>query len=286
MERQPLQGFRRAMRRAVLPVGLVMALATVPTGVSASETLTQAGRSLIVHVPSRLPPGGARALVIVLHGGLGNARRIAGPGARHALNMDDEADRDGFIVAYLNGTPVTRFPAAEALGWNAGGGCCGLSARNGVDDVAYITGAVRDLEARYGVDPHRVFAVGHSNGAMMAQRMVCETRVLSAVVAVSGPLNLPDAVCPGADGARILALHGAEDENVPLAGGEGSKGLSHVRFQSEESARRRLVASGASYTLTVIPGADHDLDHIESALVAAVGDTLSRRAARFFGLVP
>jgi poly(3-hydroxybutyrate) depolymerase len=34
------------------------------------------GRSMIVYVPSRLPSQRARALVIVLHGGTGNAQRI------------------------------------------------------------------------------------------------------------------------------------------------------------------------------------------------------------------
>jgi polyhydroxybutyrate depolymerase len=243
----------------------------------------EGGRDMFVHVPAKLPPEGARALVVVLHGGLGNAARIAGRQAESGLNLDAEADRDGFVVAYLNGTPVTRM-GGQMLGWNAGGGCCGQSAANNIDDVAYISGAVAYLERKYGVDPRRVFAIGHSNGAMMAQRLVCETRLLAAAVAVSGPLNLDVSTCPDARGARILAIHGAADENVPIQGGRGRKGVSGVPFSSEARSERVMLESGASYTLQIVPGADHKLDDIDAALQRTEGETIAQKAARFFGI--
>ena len=102
---------------------------------------------MIVYAPSELPARGARALVVVLHGGLGNAQRIASRQSESGLNLDSLAETNGFVVAYLNGTPVTRFFGADKLGWNAGGGCCGQSAENNVRDVDYITGAVDHLVA-------------------------------------------------------------------------------------------------------------------------------------------
>ena len=246
---------------------------------------TYGGRQMIVHVPDNLPPSGSRALVIVLHGGLGNAERIAGRRSESGLNMDAVADRNGFIVAYLNGTPVTRNMGPQFLGWNAGGGCCGQSAANNIGDVAYITGAVYQLAREYGIDRARVFAAGHSNGAMMSQRLVCETRLLAAIVALSGPLNLDVATCPAAKGARILAIHGADDQNVPIGGGVGRKGLSGVAFSSEERARRVMTSSGATYTLQIVPGADHPLDHIEAVIVKSEGVTLPEKMAKFFGIL-
>ena len=243
------------------------------------------GRQMIVHAPDQLPPSGARALVIVLHGGLGNARNIADQRAENGLNMDAVADKAGFIVAYLNGTPVTRRLGGRFLGWNAGGGCCGQSAASGVDDVAYISGAVDDLARRYGVDRTRVYATGHSNGAMMAQRLVCETHLLAAAVAVSGPLNLETAACPAARGARILAIHGADDRNVPVKGGRGAAGLSQVAYQSEANSSQVMTRSGAAYSLQVVPGADHFLEHIEAALEKTEGVTLAEKSARFFGIL-
>jgi polyhydroxybutyrate depolymerase len=252
----------------------------------AQDTVPQSygGRDMLVLAPTQLPPPGARALVLVLHGGLGNAGRIADNQAESGLNMNAVAARDGFIVAYLNGTPVTRFLGGKFLGWNAGGGCCGVPAGKDVDDVAYINGAIAYLSGKYGIAPGRVFGMGHSNGAMMVQRMACQTKAFAAIVAVSGPLNIRDAQCPAAAGARILAIHGADDKNVPLAGGVGPRGLSRVDFNSEDNAQRAFTRAGARYTLQVVPGADHFLNHIDEAIMKAEGVSISQKAAAYFGL--
>lgn len=248
------------------------------------EVISYGGREMIVHQPETLPPTGSRSLVIVLHGGLGNADRIARRQSEGGLNMDAVADKSGFIVAYLNGTPVTRALGDRFLGWNAGGGCCGQSAANRVDDVAYIKGAVEWLIRRYGVDRARVFGIGHSNGAMMTLRLICETGIYAAGVALSGPLNLDVAACPAAHGARILAIHGEADENVPVEGGVGRKGLSRVAFASEARSKATFTASGATYDLQIVPGADHQLDHIEAAIERTEGVAIAEKAAQFFGL--
>jgi polyhydroxybutyrate depolymerase len=253
------------------------------TQVAAEESY--GGRSMIVYVPSRLPASGTRALVVVLHGGLGNAQRIESGRSESGLNMDTVADQAGFIVAYLNGTPVTRRFGADKLGWNAGGGCCGQSAENNVDDVRYIQGAVGYLVGKYGIDRSRIYGFGHSNGAMMTQRVMCETGFYAAVVAISGPLNLESANCSAARGKRILAIHGGEDANVPIAGGAGTQGISRVAYNSEERARQSFVTSGAFYELLVVKGADHKLDHIERAIQQAEGRSIAAKAAQFFGLI-
>jgi polyhydroxybutyrate depolymerase len=231
-----------------------------------------------------LPASGSRALVVVLHGGMGNADRIANSQSESGLNLDEEADQDGFIVVYLNGTPVTRFLGARALGWNAGGGCCGQPAQNRIDDVAYISGAVDYLAGKYGIDHKRVFGIGHSNGAMMTQRILCETNLYAAGVAISGPLNLAATRCPYAKGSRILAIHGADDQNVPIGGGRGTKGLAQVEWVSEARAQRVLTMSGATYDLQIVPGADHMLDHLSAVIAKSEGVTIARKAAIFFGL--
>jgi polyhydroxybutyrate depolymerase len=276
------------MRYAASIVTALLTLAISTCASAAGRDVTAdryGGRDMLVYIPSALPPAGSRALVIVLHGGLGNARRIATQQSERALNMNSVAESNGFIVAYLNGTPVTRFLGDQVLGWNAGGGCCGQSAQNKVDDVAYIRGAVGYLVAKYGVDPARVFGIGHSNGAMMTQRIVCETTLYAAGVAISGPLNLHIATCPAARGRRILAIHGGDDENVPVAGGQGARGLAHVAYVSEDVSRKVFLDSGAAYTLDIVPGADHMLDHIEVQIEKTDGVTVAQKAARFFGIL-
>ena len=266
--------------------GIVLALGILAASVHAAgvERPTFGGRAMIVYVPAHLPPTGARALVVVLHGGLGNADRIESARSEHGLNLDALAEKDGFIVAYLNGTPVTLRLGPDVLGWNAGGGCCGQSAANGIDDVGYIRGAAGFLTGRYGLDRTRLYVMGHSNGAMMAQRMICETDVFAAAVAVSGPLNLDVQTCPMARGRRVLAIHGADDENVPIKGGRGTKGVSDAVYRSEDASQRTMEASGAAYRLRIVPGADHMLDHIDAALAQAEGTSVGALAVGFFGL--
>jgi len=263
--------------------GALLAGCALAAGATQSDVALQfEGRTLYVHVPERLPGPGSRALVVVLHGGLGNAERIVEARSEAGMNLDAAADRYGFLVAYLNGTPVARRLGDDRKGWNAGE-CCGLSAERNVDDVGYIRGAVADLERRYGVDARRVYGVGHSNGAMMTLRLMCETDLYAAALPVSGALEIEATACPAARGKRILALRGELDENVPMAGGRG-RGLARMDFKSQEYTRRAFAGSGARYTLQVLPGAAHSFESLQQALRRTEGIDFAQKAVRFFGL--
>ena len=99
---------------------LVGTLAQIPYAIAQSTTVTLDGqRSAVVYLPPKLPPVGSRALVVVLHGGLGNAQLIAQVKAEGAINLNTLAETHGFVVAYLNGTAVARLLSAERRGWNA-----------------------------------------------------------------------------------------------------------------------------------------------------------------------
>ena len=61
--------------------------------------------------------------------------------------MDEVARKNGFIVAYLNGTPVARLLGADKLGWNAGN----LHWRVRFEDdclVILLDGPIHDYRAR------------------------------------------------------------------------------------------------------------------------------------------
>lgn len=277
---------KRTVLRTLVWIAWLSQVGLAQTSRSASGVLKESfqGREVLVYSPKALPPPGSRALVVVLHSGLGNAARIEGGSAESGLKMDAVAQKNGFLVAYLNGTPVTQRFGRDLLGWNAGGGCCGVPAQNGVDDAGYIAATVHHLIEEYRVDPSRVYGIGHSNGAMMTLRLMCETRLYAAAVSVSGPLNLPASSCPAAHGRRILSIHGAEDRNVPIGGGQGSEGLSQVAYASEQATERIFTASGAEFRLQVVPGADHKLDVIDAKLKQAERYSLAEKAALFFGL--
>ncbi len=238
------------------------------------ENIAFNNRVIDLYVPATLPPSGARSLLVVLHGGMGNSA-----GVRRSLDMDGMADRYGFLIAYLNGTPSRASDRMRI--WNAGE-CCGLAQRENVDDVGYITAAVRLLEQTYGVDPGRVYGLGHSNGAMMTQRVMCETGLYQAAVPIAGPLELDTRSCPAARGKRIMAIHGTSDENVPIAGGRG-KGVAGVAFRSEDETKRIFERSGTSYRLLTVENASHDPASIREAM-ARSGGSMSEEIVRFLGL--
>jgi polyhydroxybutyrate depolymerase len=278
------------VHRRIASLATPLLAALLGTGALAQGARTEhdeqyEGRDLVVRVPSHPAPAADRALVIVLHGGLGNAERLASRQSESPLNLDALAEQHGIFVAYLNGTKVGQMLPAHMRGWNAGGGCCGLPFKNNVDDVGYITGAVNHLLGQYGISPQHVYALGHSNGAMMAMRIECETGLFAAAVAVSGPLNLDVAKCPGAKGLRILAIHGVDDANVPVAGGRGTKGVSDAVFNSEQHSKQVFEDSGASYMLQLVDGADHFAGHIDAVLQRTEGVSLGAKALRFFGLL-
>ena len=167
-------------------------------------------REFTVHVPRG--HHGPYPLVVLLHGGGGNARQ-----AMNAYGMNEVADREGFIVAYPNGSGRLD---KVLLTWNAGN-CCGYAMDRGVDDVAFIRAMVAEIDRDYGVDRSRIYATGMSNGAMMAYRLGCEAADLFAAIApVAGALNIP---CRPSDEVAVVIFHGTADEHVPYGGGTGAK---------------------------------------------------------------
>jgi poly(3-hydroxybutyrate) depolymerase len=239
------------------------------------------GREMLLHIAPNVPAKGRRALVIVLHGGMGNAGHI-----QSIIGMDEPANEGGFIIAYLNGSPASDRLNKKFRAWNAGGECCGQPFKQNVDDIGYITRAVGYIAGKYGVDSRRVFGMGHSNGAMMVQRLMCETNLLQAAIPISGPLNTDVGTCPGARGKDIWAIHGSADRNVPPAGGFGTKGITNVDFNSQDYTKRIFETSGAIYRLDILSGIDHSLANIAAAVEKRDQRTLGRDAALFFGLAP
>ena len=161
-------------------------------------------RSFAVYRPASAPPASGYPLVVMLHGGFGS-----GAQAEATYGWDERADAAGFVVAYPDG--INR-------AWN-GGGCCGLPAREGVDDVAFIEAMVARIAAEVAVDPARIYATGMSNGAIMTYRLACESDLFAAVAPVAGNQLTS---CSEAKPVSLLHIHGADDTQVRLDGSRGA----------------------------------------------------------------
>ena len=122
----------------------------------------------------------------------------------------EKAAEEGFVAVWPNG---------RGASWNAGG-CCGFAQAQGVDDVGFINAVVQQTLATHAaVDPQRVYAAGHSNGCMMAQRLAAEeSSPFAAVGCHSGQLLLSDSQLPRpfTPAAAVMVVHGKEDAVNPF----------------------------------------------------------------------
>jgi len=190
------------------------------------EAFTHGGteRKYILHVPEGADKRKPLPLVFVLHGFGGAAQGMVA-----STDMNDKADREGFFVAYLNGTPCVTGgePVCHGQwGWN-GGLSPGLQIT--VDDVGYVRDLAKDLGRRLPVDMRRVYAAGFSNGAMMCHRLAAELPdLLAGVVMVEGTIGVKQddgtyLMTPTPAGAIPVAIvHGKHDSNIPYEGGQGT----------------------------------------------------------------
>ncbi|HXZ48485.1 MAG TPA: PHB depolymerase family esterase, partial [Usitatibacter sp.] len=145
-------------------------------------------------------------------GNAANAARMSG--------MDAEADREGFIAAYPNGTGPLR---NILLTWNTWQ-CCGRALEENADDVGFVRALVGQVERDYPVDRKRIYATGMSNGGMMAYRVGCELAdVFAAIAPVAGALDTDD--CRPAARVSVIAFHGTADQHVLFEGGAPRQSL-------------------------------------------------------------
>ena len=180
-------------------------------------TLTADGHrwTYYLHVPDAVR-GKAAPLVLVFHG--------AGGGGRAYLEKNGwltESTRGGFVVAAPDGLPARpNLPANFLLNprvWNSGQ-LQADSPRSKVDDMAFVNALLDDIAKRDTIDPKRIFATGHSNGAgmtfMVGARL--STR-FAALATVMGQNSVTDAQPLRA--LPTLVMLGTDDPLNPTQGG-------------------------------------------------------------------
>jgi len=171
----------------------------------------EATRTYVVRKPETLLPSSRVPLVLVLHGGGGNAAN-----AEKMTGFTEKARRERFIVVYPEGSGRFR---RGLFTWNAGH-CCGYAMENKVNDVAFINLLIDDLSKRYPIDDKRIYVTGMSNGAMMTHRLgVALSHRIAAIAPVVGTL-FGDERIPTQPVAALM-INGVLDDNVPFAGGQG-----------------------------------------------------------------
>ncbi|WP_461101149.1 extracellular catalytic domain type 1 short-chain-length polyhydroxyalkanoate depolymerase [Spirosoma koreense] len=213
------------------PIDQPDALGQPVSDTSVQDTILHEGQTRVYRL--HLPPAYTQStrllpLVVALHGGGGSGRQFEAQSG-----FSEKADQEGFIVVYPDGR---QNPGVLGLRtWNAGA-CCGQSASTQrTDDVGFIRKLIDKLVATRRVDPKRVYATGHSNGAMLCYRLACElSDKVAAIAANAGTMQVqspcqPDRVMP------MLHVHSKQDQNVPYTGGVGARSLNRQWNSSVDS---------------------------------------------------
>jgi polyhydroxybutyrate depolymerase len=143
---------------AILLLGISIFLLFRNRDVKATITVDGIPRDYIVHLPPTYDESTALPVVLVLHGGGSSGRRIA-----RFTGFNEVADREGIIAVYPDGYDNS---------WADGRGVTGAEQAS-IDDVAFISALLDELESVYAVDTDRVYLAGISNGGFMVQTLVC-----------------------------------------------------------------------------------------------------------------
>ncbi len=195
-------------------------------------------RTAIVHVPPAYDPEKPTAIILCFHGGASNPRQQI-----KDCGLNAKADEAGFVVVYPDGSG--RVPAFRT--WNAGN-CCGYAQQKEVDEIAFVTALLDELEDRANIDPHRIYATGISNGGMLAYHLASEmSDRIAAIASIAGPMGFEK--CHPRRPVPILHFHGTKDEFVSIEGGPGSRSVSGTDFYSvDHTLNAWVTANGCSST--------------------------------------
>jgi polyhydroxybutyrate depolymerase len=240
------------------------------------------GRPYRVFIPSRAVVSAPQPIVLMFHGGGGNAtgtlsitcppNAVNQPDLTSPSCLQQLAEREGFVLVAPNGTGTAGDP--EFRTFNAGGGqgqwqcVSGLACTTGVNDEGYVRAVLDHLNGWINVDGRATFATGLSNGGALAHRLACTLSTRIVAIATVGGLNqfAATAPCQPERPVAILQIHGSADpcwtyeesDRACLAVGSGRK------VGVEASAAGWASRLGCAATPMVVREPDRNGDRLQT----------------------
>ena len=162
-------------------------------------------REYIIHLPTNYSESTKLPLVMIFHGGGGNAKQMQG-----FYGMDEIADAENFICVYPQGINKQ---------WNDGREFKESISAN--DDVLFINNMLDSIIKHYAVNTKRIFSTGISNGAFFSIYLSYKIsdRILAvAPVCGSIPEKIFDEFTPAMP-ISVMLINGTRDPLVPYNGG-------------------------------------------------------------------
>ena len=173
-------------------------------------------REYILHVPSGYDGTSSLPLVVAYHGNGGCADQFAD----YEAQLESTADNNGFLLAYPQG--IAR--AKGAAEWDPGDdGSQNIS----TNDLAFFDLLLADIGNSYNIETSQVYAVGYSNGGMMAYGLACRRGQQVAAVGIMSGVMLPGD-CDSGNYTSVVHFHGTADTALPYEGDQNFQSIANV----------------------------------------------------------
>lgn len=171
------------------------------------QTIIHGGvnREYVLYVPDSYDGSFSVPVVLNFHGFSGDAYQYV-----NEADMRILSESENFILIYPQGLDLDGEPH-----WNA----CpnGGDNKSDVDDFGFIETLIEEISSNYNIDLERIYAVGYSNGGMMAYGLANhKSELIAAVASVSGAML--DCTGPASHPMPVIHLHGTDDLDLPYNG--------------------------------------------------------------------
>lgn len=162
-------------------------------------------REYVLYIPDSYDGTSSVPLMLNFHGFGGSASDYM-----QEADMRSLAEVDTFILVYPQGSCLDG-----SSHWNP----CppGGDNKSTADDVGFVESMISEISSQYNVDMERIYAVGYSNGGMMAYGLAnYKSDLIAAVASVSGTML----DCTGSTNhpMPVVNLHGTSDGVVSYNG--------------------------------------------------------------------
>jgi polyhydroxybutyrate depolymerase len=225
-----------------------------------------------VYVPSGYDSRNPIPAVLIFHGAGGS-----GESSLEKNGWSAKAEQENFVAVAPDGLPARpAWPASFILNprlWNDGQ-LRPESQRSKIDDVAFVRTLLDDLSRRVNIDAHRVYVIGHSNGAGMTFRLGAElSDRFAAIAAVAGHcwIQNPRPSHP----LPTLYIIGTKDPLIPLSGGDVKTPWSQ---KVNPSVEQTLTTWAAALGIKSPPGVVQDKDGVKIVRYGRETDTVALTA--------
>lgn len=163
-----------------------------------------------LRVPKSYDPNKPTPIIFAYHGyGAEPGQGDVPPGAKgmeQTTGLSERAEKDGFVVVYLNGNPK------EKNAWNNNQWF--FSKR---DDIKFTSTLMDNMQRDLNIDPDRIYMVGFSNGASFVHNAANKLAGRVAAIAdVSGWMTGQETAA--AKGVSVLSIHSKDDPAVKFEG--------------------------------------------------------------------